>query len=159
MIVENRPGAVDDIGLGVVAHAKPNGYTFVAISNVFLINPDIRRVPYNPIKSFVPIAYPGASPKAIITRPGSEITSISDLIAKARANPGKLTYATTRVGSVSDLAVELLEARKNIKMIHVPYTDAAAPLQAAASGTTDIASVSIGGVIGNIKSGMVKALV
>ncbi len=159
IIVENHTGAVGDIGLGTAARAKPDGYTLVAISNVLVINPNVRKVPYDPVKSFAPIAYLGASPNAIITRPASGIENIADLVAKAKANPGKLTYATTGVGSVSHLAVELLKVRTNINMTHVPFTGAAPALQAAAAGTTDIASVSIGGVIGNIKAGTVKALV
>lgn len=159
VIVENRTGAVGDIGLGVAARAQPDGYTLVAISNVILINPNVRHVSYDPLKSFAPVAYLGASPNAIITGPKTGITSIADLIKKAKADPGKLTYATTGIGSVSHLAVELLKVRTGIKMTHVPYAGAAPALQAAASGTTDIASVSIGGVLGNIKSGMVKALV
>ena len=159
VIVENRVGAVGNIGITAASRAQADGYTLLATSNVIVINPSIKPVSYDPLKSFAPIAYLGASPNAIVTRPGSGITSIADLIAKAKANPGKITYATTGVGSVSDLAVELLKVRANINMTHVPYSGAAPALQAAAAGTTDIASVSIGGVVGHIKSGLVKALV
>jgi len=159
VIVENRVGAVGNIGIAAAARAKPDGYTLLETSNVIVINPSIKPAPYDPLKSFAPIAYIGASPNAIVTSPKSGIDSIADLIAKAKAKPGKLTYATTGVGSVSDLAVELLKVRAGINMTHVPYSGAAPALQAAASGTTDIASVSIGGVVGQIKSGLVKALV
>lgn len=159
VIVENRVGAVGNIGITAASRAQPDGYTLLATSNVIVINPSIKPVSYDPLKSFAPIAYLGASPNAIVTRPASGITSIADLIAKAKANPGKITYATTGVGSVSDLAVELLKVRANINMTHVPFSGAAPALQAAAAGTTDIASVSIGGVVGHIKSGLVNALV
>ena len=134
VIVENRVGAVGNIGLTAGA------------------------VAYDPIKDFVPIAYLGAAPNAIIARPASGITSIADLIAKAKANPGKLTYASPGLGSVSQLAVELLKLRVNIDMTHVPFSGAAPALQAALSGTTDIASVSIAGLISHIRSGTLKAL-
>lgn len=159
VIVENRVGAVGDIGITAASRAKPDGYTLLETSNVIVINPSIRHVAYDPLKSFAPIAYVGASPNALVTSPKSGINSVADLIAKAKANPGKVTYATTGVGSVSDLAVELLKTRADINMTHVPYSGAAPALQAAAAGTTDIASVSIGGVVGQIKSGLVKALV
>jgi tripartite-type tricarboxylate transporter receptor subunit TctC len=159
VIVENRVGAVGDIGITAASRAQPDGYTLLETSNVIVINPSIRHVAYDPLKSFAPIAYVGASPNAIVTSPKSGINSVADLIAKAKANPGKLTYGTTGVGSVSDLAVELLKVRANIEMTHVPYSGAAPALQAAAAGTTDISSVSIGGVVGQIKSGLVKALV
>jgi tripartite-type tricarboxylate transporter receptor subunit TctC len=159
VIVENRVGANGSIALATVARATPDGYTLVAMSNVILINPLVGKVSYAPLKDFAPIAYLGASPNAIITGPKSGIDNVEQLIAKARANPGKLTYATAGVGSVSQLAVELLKLRANIEMIHVPYGGAAPSLQATAAGNTDIASIAIGGLVGNIRAGMVKALV
>jgi tripartite-type tricarboxylate transporter receptor subunit TctC len=159
VIVENRVGASGNIGLTTVARAAPDGYTLTAMSNVILINPAVGKTPYDPLTDFAPVAYLGGSPNAIIASPKSGISTIQELIDKARANPGKLTYATAGVGSVSQLAVELLKLRAKIDMIHVPYAGASQSLQAAASNTTDTASVAIGGVVGNIKSGMVKALV
>jgi tripartite-type tricarboxylate transporter receptor subunit TctC len=159
VIVENRIGANGSIALTSVARAAPDGYTLTAMSNVILINPLVGKVPYDPLTDFASVAYLGASPNAIITGPKSGIENIEQLIAKARANPGKLTYASAGVGSVSQLAVELLKLRAGIDMIHVPYGGAAPSLQAAASGTTDIASIATGGLVGNIRSGMVKALV
>ena len=158
VIVENRAGAVGNIGLAAGARAAPDGYTLVVVTGVVLINPSVTKVAYDPLKDFAPIAYLGAAPNAIITRPASGITSIADLIAKARANPGKITYATAGLGSVSQLAVELLKLRTGTDMTHVPYSGAAPSLQAALQGTTDIASVSIAGLIGHIRSGTLKAL-
>lgn len=158
VIVENRAGAVGNIGIATASRAAPDGYTLLVVTGVILINPSVSPVSYDPIKSFAPVAYLGAAPNAIITRPASGITSIADLIAKAKANPGKLTYATAGVGSVSHLAVELLKLRAGIDLTHVPFAGAAPSLQAALSGTTDIASVSIGGLIGHIRSGTLKAL-
>ena len=156
VIIENRVGAVGNIGLAAGARAAPDGYTLVVVTGVVLINPSVTKVPYDPIKDFAPIAYLGAAP--IITRPASGITSVADLIAKAKANPGKLTYASPGLGSVSQLAVELLKLRANIDMTHVPFNGAAPSLQAALSGTTDIAAVSIAGLISHIRSGTLKAL-
>jgi tripartite-type tricarboxylate transporter receptor subunit TctC len=158
VIVENRAGAVGNIGLAAGARAAPDGYTLVVVTGVVLINPSVTKVAYDPIKDFTPIAYLGAAPNAIITRPTSGINSIADLIAKAKVNPGKITYATAGLGSVSQLAVELLKLRAGIDMTHVPYSGAAPSLQAALQGTTDIASVSIAGLIGHIRSGTLKAL-
>src|SRR5689334_17276617 len=158
VIVENRAGAVGNIGLAAGARAAPDGYTLVVVTGVVLINPSVNKVAYDPLKDFAPIAYLGAAPNAIITRPASGITSVADLIAKAKANPGKLTYASPGLGSVSQLAVELLKLRANIDMTHVPFTGAAPSLQAALAGTTDIASVSIAGLISHIRSGTLKAL-
>ncbi|HET7190514.1 MAG TPA: tripartite tricarboxylate transporter substrate binding protein [Pseudolabrys sp.] len=158
VIVENRVGAVGNIGLAAGARAAPDGYTLVVVTCVVLINPSVAKVGYDPLKDFAPIAFLGAAPNAIITRPASGITSIADLIAKAKANPGKLTFASPGVGSVSQLAVELLKLRAGIDLTHVPFNGAAPSLQAALSGTTDIASVSIAGLISHIRSGKLKAL-
>ncbi|HEX5508006.1 MAG TPA: tripartite tricarboxylate transporter substrate binding protein [Pseudolabrys sp.] len=159
VIVENRPGAVGNIGLTLAARAKPDGYTLICVTGVVEINPSVSKVAYDPLKDFAPIAYLGAAPNALITRPASGIKNVKDLIAKAKAEPGKLTYATAGVGSVSQLAVELLKLRAGIQMTHVPFAGAAPSLQAALAGTTDIASVSIANLIGFIQAGKLIALV
>jgi tripartite-type tricarboxylate transporter receptor subunit TctC len=159
VIVENRAGAAGNIGIAAAARATPDGYTLMVVTGVLLINPNVAKVNYDPVKDFEPIAYLGASPNAIITRPASGINSIPDLIAKAKANPGKLTYATAGVGSLSHLAVEFVKLRAGIEMVHVPYSGAVPALQAAMSGTTDIASVPIANLIGHIRAGTLKALV
>jgi tripartite-type tricarboxylate transporter receptor subunit TctC len=158
VIVENRAGAVGNIGLATAARAAPDGYTLVVVTGVVLINPSVSQVAYDPLKDFAPVAYLGAAPNAIITRPASGITSIADLIKKAKVDPGKITYASPGVGSVSHLAVELLKLRAGIQMTHVPFSGANPSLQAALAGTTDIASVSIAGLIGHIRAGSLIAL-
>jgi tripartite-type tricarboxylate transporter receptor subunit TctC len=158
IIVENRPGANGNIGLTYVAHAAPDGYTLVVASGVVEINPSIRKSGYE-MKDFAPVAYLGASPNVILTRSASGIATVKDLIAKAKAEPGKITYSSPGVGSVSQLAVELLELRTETKLIHVPFQGAAPAAQAAMAGTTDVGSVNIAGLIGFIQSGKLKALV
>lgn len=158
VIVENRAGAIGNIGIAAGARAAPDGYTIVVVTGVVLINPSVAKVAYDPLKDFAPVAYLGAAPNAIITRPASGIASIADLIKKAKAEPGKITYATPGTGSVSHLAVELLKLRAGIALNHVPFQGAAPSLQAALAGTTDIASVSIAGLIGHIRSGALIAL-
>src|SRR5580658_4571364 len=87
VIVENRPGANGNIGLAAAARAAPDGYTLVVASGVVLINPSIAKVAYDPIRDFAPIAYLGSSPNMLLTRPGSGIGSVADLVAKAKADP------------------------------------------------------------------------
>ena len=159
VIVENRVGANGDVGIAYGARAAPDGYTITVVTGVVLINPSVKKTGYDPVKDFAPVAYLGASPNALITRPASGITSVADLVAKAKANPGKLTYATAGTGSVSQLAVELVKIRAGVDMTHVPFQGAAPSLQAALAGNTDIASVTIAGLVGYIRSGALKALV
>jgi tripartite-type tricarboxylate transporter receptor subunit TctC len=158
VIVENRPGANGNVGLAAVARAAPDGYTLVVASGVVEINPSIRKSGYE-MKDFAPVAYLGASPNVILTRPESGIATVKELIAKAKAEPGKITFSSPGVGSVSQLAVELLELRTDTKLIHVPFSGAAPAAQAAMAGTTDVGSVNIAGLIGFIQSGKLKALV
>ena len=159
VIVENRAGAVGNIGIAAGARAAPDGYTLTVTTNVVLINPSVSSVAYDPIRDFAPVAYLGAAPNVIITRPATGIATVADLVAKAKAEPGKLTYASPGLGSVSQLAVELLKLRADIDMTHVPFNGAAPALQSALAGTTDVACVSIAGLIGHIQSGALKALV
>ena len=158
VIVENHIGAVGNIGLSTGARAAPDGYTLVVVTNIVLINPSVSRVAYDPLRDFAPIAFLGAAPNVIITRPASGMASIADLVSRAKADPGKLNYASPGLGSVSQLAVELLKLRANIGITHIPFNGAAPALQAALAGTTDIASVSIAGLIGFIRSGELKGL-
>ena len=159
VIVENRPGANGNIGLAAAARAAPDGYTLVVASGVVLINPSVGKVAYDPIRDFAPIAYLGASPNVILTRPDSGIRDLPDLIAKAKASPGKINFASPGLGSVSQLAVELLKLRTQTELVHVPYSGAAPAAQAVIAGTTEIGSVNVAGLIGHIQSGTLRALV
>jgi tripartite-type tricarboxylate transporter receptor subunit TctC len=159
VVVENRPGANGNIGLTAGARAAPDGYTLTVASGVVFINPSVSKVAYDPIKDFAPIAYLGDSPNVLLTRPASGIASLKDLLEKAKAKPNTLTFATPGLGSVSQLAVELIKVRTGAEMIHVPYSGAGPAAQAAIAGTTDFASVNVAGLIGHIQSGTLKALV
>jgi len=158
VVVENRPGANGNIGLTAAARATPDGYTLVVASGVVLVNPSVGKVAYDPVKDFAPVAFLGSSPNMLLTRPGSGIDTVADLIAKAKANPGKVTYSSPGVGSISQLAVELLKLRAGVNIVHVPYQGAAPAAQAAAGGTVDIASVAVAGMMGPVQGGALKAI-
>ncbi len=163
VIVDNRVGAVGNIGLSAAARAPPNGYTLLVTTNAALINPlfdsSLSKTAYDTFKDFTPIAYLGAAPNFIITRSSSNITNVADLIAKAKANPGKLTYASPGVGSSSQLAAELFKLRANIDIRHIPCDGSEPALMAVLSGLTDIAAVGVAGLLGHIRSGEIKGLV
>jgi tripartite-type tricarboxylate transporter receptor subunit TctC len=109
--VENRLGEGGSVAMRAAAMAAPNGYTLLVTSNAALINliinPNLSKTAYDTPKDFAPIAYLGSSPVVIVTRPSSGIGSIADLIAKAKANPGKLSCATVGIGSPSGIALDL----------------------------------------------------
>jgi tripartite-type tricarboxylate transporter receptor subunit TctC len=159
VIVENRAGATGNIGIAAAARAAPDGYTLLIVTGVVLINPSVAKVSYDPLRDFAPVAYLGASPNVIVARPASGISDIANLIARAKANPGKITFGSPGIGSISQLAIELLKLRANIDLTHVPFSGAAPALQAAIAGTTDTACVNIAGLMGYIRSGTLQAIV
>jgi tripartite-type tricarboxylate transporter receptor subunit TctC len=161
--VENTVGAAGRDGLRAAAAAAANGYTLLVLTNAALISglidPRLSETSYDTLKDFVPIAYLGGAPNIIVTRPSSGIGSVAEFIAKAKANPGKLTYASPGLGTSAELAVELLRQRMNIKIEHVPFFGSEPSLMAATSGATDIAAIGIGGLMDHFRSGEIKGLV
>jgi tripartite-type tricarboxylate transporter receptor subunit TctC len=158
VIVVNRPGANGNIGVDAAAHASPDGYTLLVASGSALVNPSLRKVPYDLEKDFTPVAYLGASPNVILTSSKSGIESIGDLIAKAKQQPGKLNFGTPGVGSTPHMAMELLMASADIKLVHVPFSGLGPAVTAMMQGTTDITAVTVAGVMGHINAGSVRAL-
>src|SRR5690606_36474469 len=139
VIVENKPGAGGNIGVDFVGRAPADGYTLVmgAVAT-FAINPWLfDNLPYDPVKDFTPITLVASVPNVLVVNPkfalANQIDSLEDLIAYAKANPGKLSYASGGNGSAGHLAGELLKARSGIDAVHIPYAGAA-PAQAALLG-------------------------
>jgi tripartite-type tricarboxylate transporter receptor subunit TctC len=95
----------------------------------------------------------------LLTRTGSAVTSVAELVRKAKAEPGKITYATPGVGSISQLAVEIMKLRAGLDMVHVPYQGAAPAAQAALAGNVDFASVAVAGMMGMVHGGQLKPIV
>ena len=158
IVVENRVSKDGKFDLSDVGRVASHGYTLLVTSNAALINSIMSRLVYDPLKDFEPIAYLGAAPNVIITRPTSGIDSIASLIAKAKAEPGKLAYASPGVGTSSQLTVELLKQHAKINIRHIPFTGSERALTAALSGATDIAALSSAGLIHHIQAGELKAL-
>lgn len=161
--VENRVGDVGNVGLRAAALARPDGYTLLATTNAALIqltiNPNLSVTSYDTPKDFAPIAYIGSTPNIFVTSLSSGIGSVAELIAKAKASPGKLSCASPGVGSSSGLAVDLLKIRAAIDIVHIPFDGSDLAMMAAMGGATDIAAIGIGGMIDRIRSGKLKVLV
>jgi tripartite-type tricarboxylate transporter receptor subunit TctC len=159
VIVQNRPGANGDIGVTAAARSAPDGYTLLVASGSAFVNPSIAAVAYDMMKDFAPIAYLGASPNVILAGPSSGMSKLSDLVAKAKANPGKLNYATPGVGSTPHLAMELLKLRMGIDVTHIPFNGLGPAVTAVLGGVTELSSTTVAGVLQNVTSGQLKALV
>lgn len=157
--VENHAGAGSNIGMGLAARANPDGYTLLVATTAFTINPSLyKNVPYDPFKDFIPIADLAASPNIFVADPKTGITSMAELVARAKANPGKLNYATPGSGTPTHLAAELLNQQANITLVKIPFPGGGQTAQAVLAGTTELASTALSNVQEYIRAGTLNAL-
>jgi tripartite-type tricarboxylate transporter receptor subunit TctC len=158
-IVENRGGAGSNLGTATVARSAPDGYTLLVTSSAFVVNPGLyKQVPYDPIKDFAPITELDTSPNVFIATQASGITSIKDLVARAKAKPDELSYASAGVGTTPHLAAELLKIAAGIKITHIPYPGAGPAMQSILSGTVPLMCASLPGAHPSILNGTLRAL-
>ena len=159
VIVDNRAGGGGNLGIAMVARANPDGHTLLLTSTAIAVNPGLfENLPYDPIKDFAPISELVNAPNVLFVKPDSGITSIADLVAKAKAEPSKYNYASPGVGTKSHLTGELLKLRAGISIQHIPYRGGGPATQALVAGTVQLGSVALAPVEPLIKSGTVKAL-
>lgn len=159
VIIENKAGAGGNIGIGAAAHAEPDGYTLLITSSAYVVNPGLyASIPYDPYKDFAPIAELGTSPNVIVVSPKLGINSIAELIARAKADPNELNYASPGIGTTPHLSMELLKIVGGIQITHVPFSGAAPAIQAVLGGTTQIACAALPPARPLIESGALKAL-
>lgn len=139
MVAENRPGAGGVVATEAVARSPADGYTLLFTgSGPMVTTPHLTpKLPYEPFRDLAPVALCAIVPTLMITGPNSGVHSVQDLIAQAKAQPGKLNYATVGIGTVPHLAAELLRARAGIDIVHVPYKGV--PLAEAAVMTGEVA--------------------
>jgi tripartite-type tricarboxylate transporter receptor subunit TctC len=159
VVIENRPGAGGNIGMGIAAHAEPDGYTLLLTSSAYVVNPGLyAKTPYDAYKDFAPIAELGTSPNVILVDPKQGINSIAELVARAKANPSELNYASPGIGTTPHLTGELLKITSGIEMTHVPFSGAGPAVQAVLSGTTQVAVAALPPAHPHIEAGALKAL-
>ena len=164
VVVENRPGAGGNIGVDLIAKAQPDGYSLVmgAVAT-HAINPWLfAKIPYDAVKDFAPVALVASVPNVLVVNQNfadkNKIRTLADLVAYAQANPGKLNYGSGGAGSAGHLAGELLGARAQIKMVHIPYQGAAPAKLALLSGQSDFMFDNLASAAPLIKENKVVAL-
>ncbi|AMN39786.1 TTT family tricarboxylate transporter, receptor protein [Rhodoplanes sp. Z2-YC6860] len=158
-VIENRPGAGSNLGTVAVARSAPDGYTLLITSSAFVVNPSLyKQVPYDAFKDFAPVAELDTSPNVFIAAPASGITSIKEMIARAKAKPHELSYAHAGLGTTPHLAGELLKIIEGVSMTPVPYQGGGPAVQAVLGGTVPVGCASLPGAHPSIKSGALRAL-
>jgi tripartite-type tricarboxylate transporter receptor subunit TctC len=126
VVVENKPGAGGNIGADLVAKAQPDGHTLlVGYNGPLAINVTLfDKMPYDPLKDLQPLTLAVKAPQYLVVNPASGITSVQDLLARAKEQPGKLSYASIAVGSASHLTMEMLKSAAGVHITHIPYRGA-----------------------------------
>jgi tripartite-type tricarboxylate transporter receptor subunit TctC len=159
VVPENRPGAATQIGSQLVAQAKPDGYTFVVITGSFAVNAAVRRSqPFDPIKDFTPVSQVAILPDLLVVNPELPVHSVKELVAYAKAHPGKVTFGSAGTGSETHLFGELFTLRENIKMLHVPYKAGVESVTGTVGGQVQSLFFNTIGVAGQVKAGRLRAL-
>jgi tripartite-type tricarboxylate transporter receptor subunit TctC len=160
VVIENRGGASGTIGAKAVAGSAPDGYTllFGNISSLVVTPVATNNRDFDPEQAFTPVAKTSQNYQTLIVHPDFPAKSVRELVAHAKANPGKLNYGSAGIGNASQLAAELFKQRTGTDIVHVPYKGAADVVTGVMSGQVHMFFGDIGGVLPLIREGRVRAL-
>ncbi len=160
VIVDNKPGASGNTAYQYVAKAKPDGYTLlISYSGYHVGNPALMdKLPWDPIKDFSPIALLTVSTNVIAVHPSVPVNNLKEFIAYAKANPGKLNYASQGNGSVSHIGTEIFKQTTGVDMVHVPYKGSGPAIQDVLAGQVQVFISTPPSVMQHVQSGKLKGL-
>jgi tripartite-type tricarboxylate transporter receptor subunit TctC len=158
-IIENRPGAGGNVGMQSVLSSAPDGYTIAFVGPNYAINPALyEKLPFDFIRDSVPVAGTMRLANVMEVHPAVPANNVAEFIAYAKANPGKINFASGGVGTSPHLSGELLKTMTGINLVHVPYRGTAPALSDLLAGQVQVLFDNIPGSIGHIRSGKVRAL-
>jgi tripartite-type tricarboxylate transporter receptor subunit TctC len=160
VVVENKGGAGGTLGAGLVAQAQPDGYTLLITSaSTHVIAPVLRKsLPYDAMKDFAPIALVAHGPTAIVVHPSVPARTLAEFVQYARANPGKIAYASSGPGTILHLNGELFSARSGAQLLHVPYKGAVPASTDLLAGQVQVMFDSIANAALQVRAGKLRAL-
>jgi tripartite-type tricarboxylate transporter receptor subunit TctC len=158
VVVDNRGGAGGVLGSEIAANSEPDGHTLLVISVAYAFNPSLYKLRFDPEKSFVPVAMMGVGPNALTVNPKLQANSVKELIALAKAQPGKLNYASAGVGTFQHLGSELFRIMSGTNIVHVPFKGGGPAMVDVIAGNTQICLASLIQVIPHVDSKRLKLL-
>jgi tripartite-type tricarboxylate transporter receptor subunit TctC len=158
VVVDNRGGAGGVIGTEAAANAAHDGYTLLIISIAHAVSPWLYKLPYDPIKSFTPVAILASGPNVLVVNPELPVHSVGELIALAKQKPGELNYASAGIGSFQHLGGELFKLTAGVNIVHVPYKGGGPAMTDVVGGHTKIMFSSLVQTSGFVLNGQLRAL-
>jgi tripartite-type tricarboxylate transporter receptor subunit TctC len=159
VVVENQSGGGGVVGSQATARAAPDGYTLmVGYVGTHGTNPAVRKLPYDAVKDFTPIAMVGGTPNVLVVPPSIPANTLRDFIAYAKANPGKLSYGSSGPGTLTHLAMEQLKVAAGLDIVHVPYRGIGPAFADILGGQTQAMFPGLAAALPHIKAGKVKPL-
>ncbi|MCC2674967.1 MAG: tripartite tricarboxylate transporter substrate binding protein [Ramlibacter sp.] len=159
VVIDNKAGAGGSIGAQFVARAPADGYTLMLVSSTLTVNSAVTpKIPYDAVKSFTPVVQVAKSPLMFVAKPNLAAKTPAELIALAKANPGKITFGSSGTGGVNHLGTELFAHLAGVKMIHVPYKGGTPAMNDILAGHVDVYMGTMPQVIAQVKGGKVRGI-
>ncbi len=160
VVIDNRPGASGNIGTQMVATAAPDGYTLVlGFDGTMVINPHVfSKVPFDPVKDFVPVGKIGDAVLVIVTHPSVPVKTLPELIAHSKAHPGGLSYGSSGTGGTPHVAAEMLKVKTGANFVHVPYKGGGQAMTDVVGGQLPMLYTAVAGALPFIEKGQVRAI-